>query len=98
MGASGEESNRDARFVVAVAPEGVCCSSHGDDRTMQDEPKPLKKRASGRPRRYVSGERIHELRRQGLSFRQIARKTGFGYGTVRRAYWASVEAGTAAAD
>jgi len=23
----------------------------------------------------------------GRSFREIARETGFGYGTVRRAYW-----------
>jgi hypothetical protein len=40
----------------------------------------------GRPRRYIAPERIRELRSQGLSFRAIARNTGFGYGTVRRAY------------
>ena len=44
------------------------------------------KRLRGRPRRYVSPERVRELRMQGLSFRQIASRTGFGYGTVRRAF------------
>lgn len=29
---------------------------------------------------------VYRLRSEGLSFRQIARKTGFGYGSVRRAY------------
>jgi DNA invertase Pin-like site-specific DNA recombinase len=43
----------------------------------------------GRPRREASPDQIRELRVQGLSFRAIARKTGLGYGTVRRAYWAS---------
>jgi len=42
--------------------------------------------AVGRPRRFVSPEQVRELRRAGLSFRQIAQKTGFGYGSVRRAY------------
>ncbi|SPF45691.1 hypothetical protein SBA4_3410008 [Candidatus Sulfopaludibacter sp. SbA4] len=32
-------------------------------------------------------ERILELRHRGRSFREIARETGCGYGTVRRAYW-----------
>ena len=45
------------------------------------------KRQRGRPRRDVSTERIRELRTQGLSFRQIANRTGFGYGTVRRAFF-----------
>ena len=45
------------------------------------------RRGAGRPRRYVAANRIRELRLQGLSFRQIARVTGFGYGTIRRAYF-----------
>jgi hypothetical protein len=44
----------------------------------------------GRPRRYIAPEHVRELRRQGLSFREIARSTGFGYGTVPRAYSALV--------
>jgi len=47
------------------------------------------RRAAGRPRSKVPPDLILELRRQGLSFREIARHTGCGYGTVRRAYWAS---------
>lgn len=43
-------------------------------------------RPVGRPRVYVSPLLILNLRQQGLSFRQIAAVTGFGYGTVRRAY------------
>lgn len=43
-------------------------------------------RPVGRPRVYVSSQLILTLRQQGLSFRQIAGVTGFGYGTVRRAY------------
>jgi hypothetical protein len=35
---------------------------------------------------YVSPESVRDLRGRGLSFREIARKTGLGYGTVRRAY------------
>jgi DNA invertase Pin-like site-specific DNA recombinase len=46
----------------------------------------LPKLSVGRPRRFVPPEQIRELRRKGLSFRQIARKTGFGYGSVRRAF------------
>ena len=64
---------------------------------MPSAPKPPK-RPVGRPRRYAEPEQIGELRRQGLTFRQIARQTGLGYGTVRRAYWASLEKGSAAAD
>ena len=40
----------------------------------------------GRPPRFVEPELVKQLRSSGLSFRQIARKTGLGYGTVRRAY------------
>lgn len=43
-------------------------------------------RPVGRPRVYVSSQLILKLRDQGLSFRQIASVTGFGYGTVRRAF------------
>jgi hypothetical protein len=46
----------------------------------------LTKSSVGRPRRFVPPEQVQELRREGLSFREIARKTGFGYGSVRRAY------------
>lgn len=40
----------------------------------------------GRPPRYVSVAMIRGLHRQGYSFRTIARWTGVGYGTVRRAF------------
>ena len=43
----------------------------------------------GRPRRDAPTDQIRELRVQGLSFRAIARQTGLGYGTVRRAYQAA---------
>ena len=43
----------------------------------------------GRPRRPVPSEVVRKLRAQGLSFRQIARKLSFGYGSVRRAYYAN---------
>jgi hypothetical protein len=46
-----------------------------------------KRRSAGRPPRYASPDHIRQLHSQGLSFRQIARQTGFGYGTVRRAYY-----------
>jgi hypothetical protein len=46
----------------------------------------LPKRPVGRPRRNVPAETLLDLRQRGLSFRQIAEQTGFGYGTVRRAY------------
>jgi DNA invertase Pin-like site-specific DNA recombinase len=52
---------------------------------MQQHTRVMAKRPVGRPRRYIAPEHVQELRSQGLSFRQIARKTGFGYGTVRRA-------------
>ena len=42
-------------------------------------------RPSGRPRRQVELVQIQRLRQEGLSLRQIARNTGLGYGTVRRA-------------
>ncbi len=44
------------------------------------------KRSVGRPRRAVAPELIGELRGRGMSFREIARGTGLGYGTVRRAF------------
>jgi len=47
----------------------------------------FEKRPVGRPPRDVPRERILELRHRGRSFREIARETGCGYGTVRRAYW-----------
>jgi hypothetical protein len=47
---------------------------------------PASKRRVGRPPRYAPSELISDLRRKGLSFREIARQTGFGYGTVRRAF------------
>jgi hypothetical protein len=40
----------------------------------------------GRPVRYVCVEVIRGLHGQGYSFRAIARTTGIGYGTVRRAF------------
>jgi hypothetical protein len=43
-------------------------------------------RRRGRPRRFIAPDRIERLRRAGLSFREIAKTTGLGYGTVRRAY------------
>lgn len=49
-------------------------------------PVPRAPRPVGRPRVYVSPQLILNLRNQGLSFRQIATVTGFGYGTVRRAF------------
>jgi len=56
----------------------------------------LKRR--GRPRREASPDQIRGMRMQGLSFRAIARKTGLGYGTVRRAYLAAERVGASAAD
>ena len=46
----------------------------------------LGKRPRGRPRRQPPLVTIQDLRSLGLSFREIARTLGFGYGTVRRAY------------
>jgi DNA invertase Pin-like site-specific DNA recombinase len=37
----------------------------------------------GRPKNAVARERILELKAQGLSLREIAKKLGIGYGTVR---------------
>jgi hypothetical protein len=39
----------------------------------------------GRPRKLLCQDLITELRGQGLSWREIARRTGAGVGTVRRA-------------
>jgi len=47
---------------------------------------PRTKRPAGRPRTNVPPLLVYQLRAEGLSFRQIARKMGFGYGSVRRAY------------
>jgi DNA invertase Pin-like site-specific DNA recombinase len=49
----------------------------------------------GRPRRPVPSEVVRKLRDQGLSFRQIARKLSFGYGSVRRAYYTNEPATSA---
>lgn len=43
------------------------------------------KRPVGRPRIHVPPQLIWHLRNQGLSLRQIAAVTGYGYGSVRRA-------------
>jgi DNA invertase Pin-like site-specific DNA recombinase len=43
----------------------------------------------GRPRAVVPWERIVVLRSEGFSLRQIARTTGLGAGTVRRALQAA---------
>jgi DNA invertase Pin-like site-specific DNA recombinase len=38
----------------------------------------------GRPKRIFDRERLEELRREGLSYREIARRVGLGEGTVRQ--------------
>lgn len=43
------------------------------------------KASVGRPRLKTIPDQIEDLRRQGLSLREIARRTGMGYGSVRRA-------------
>jgi lambda repressor-like predicted transcriptional regulator len=35
----------------------------------------------------VPADLVRELRGKGLSFREIARRTGYGYGSVRRAFY-----------
>lgn len=40
----------------------------------------------GRPRAVFNLDQVRELRRQGVSWRKIARRVGAGVGTVRRAY------------
>jgi len=45
-------------------------------------------KAIGRPRRVFDRQRVLDLRRQGLSWPEIARRTGAGVGTVRRAFQA----------
>jgi hypothetical protein len=66
---------------------------------MSDQLKPVemvqkgeKRKGAGRPQRHVPEDQIRALRDQGLSFREIARKTGYGCGSVRRAYIASLKA------
>ena len=58
----------------------------------------IRRLSVGRPRRFVPPEQIRELRRKGLSFRQIARTTGFGYGSVRRAFQMAVASGGSGED
>ena len=41
---------------------------------------------AGRPRQPVDPGQVILLRAQGLSWRQIARRLGVGYGTVRRTW------------
>ena len=41
---------------------------------------------AGRPARFVCIDVIRSLHSQGFGFRAIARCTGLGYGTVRRAF------------
>lgn len=43
-------------------------------------------KAIGRPRRVFERQQALDLRRQGLSWPEIARRTGVGVGIVRRAY------------
>ena len=43
------------------------------------------RRPVGRPRIDIPPQLIRHLRNQGLSLRQIAAVTGYGYGSVRRA-------------
>jgi putative DNA-invertase from lambdoid prophage Rac len=38
----------------------------------------------GRPKRIFARQEVLELRKRGLSYRQIARRLGIGEGTVRR--------------
>ena len=45
-------------------------------------------KAVGRPRRVFDRQKVLDLRRQGISWPEIARRTGAGIGTVRRAYHA----------
>ena len=48
---------------------------------------------SGRPRATFPRERVVALRKQGCSWRQIARTLGVGVTTIRRAYSSSAESG-----
>ena len=45
----------------------------------------------GRPKAVFHRDQVAELRRQGLSWRQTARKLGVGEGTVRRAFRTSTD-------
>jgi transposase len=47
----------------------------------------------GRPARTICVDVIRGLYQEGYSFRAIARCTGIGYGTVRRAYHGLAPAG-----
>ncbi len=57
-------------------------SANGTDVETTGNPK----RSVGRPRCCFAPGQISELRGRGMSFREIARKMGLGYGTVRRAF------------
>ncbi len=46
---------------------------------------PQTRKTAGRPRLQLAPDYLNDLRRAGLSFREIARRTGLGYGSVRRA-------------
>ena len=46
-------------------------------------------KAIGRPKVMLDRVHVTELRLQGISWREIARKMGVGVGTVRRAFWAT---------
>jgi hypothetical protein len=50
----------------------------------------MKRNPVGRPRVHAATEELRDLRLAGLSFREIARRTGLGYGSVRRAYAAGL--------
>ena len=65
---------------------------------MPDAARNLNPKKRGRPRLDAPEGQIKEMRIQGLSFRAIARKTGLGYGTVRRRYWAAEQISASAAD
>lgn len=43
-------------------------------------------RPIGRPRVYIDRDHVVELRNQGNSWREVAKRLGVGVGTVRRVY------------
>jgi hypothetical protein len=52
----------------------------------QSRTEPAEGKRIGRPRVAVSSELVVKLRQAGCSWAQIARRTGAGAGTVRRAF------------
>ena len=66
-------------------PHAADLESYRLGRNMADVVVTMTRRV-GRPPRHVEPELVQRLRSSGMSFREIARQTGFGYGTVRRAY------------